>query len=164
MFKKKLSFWLILLMIISAIVASSNIAVSQSLPSFRMQLTNGNFFSENDLPHDKPVIIIYFAPDCEHCQALIHSVLKRIHDFKKVPILLVTFNPMQEVAKFEKEYQTSRYSNIIVGTEIPVFFFRAYFNIDNTPFTALFDKKRKLVISYKKETPVEDLVKHLRIL
>ena len=77
---------------------------------------------------------------------------------------MVTFKPLNEVVDFEKSYQTTKYPNIKVGIEIPIFFFRQYYNLQNTPFTALYDKHGKLIISYKKETPVDDLIKHLKVL
>ena len=162
--KKKLSFWLVLLIITSAILFSSKMAVAQSMPDFRMQLTNGKIFSAKDLSKDKPVIIIYFAPDCEHCQALMNEILTKIQNFKKAQVVMVTFKPVNEVIDFEKHYQTAKYPNIKVGIEIPIFFFKNFYNLQNTPFTALFSKQGKLIISYQKETPVDDLIKHLKLL
>ena len=137
---------------------------SQALPSFEMKLTNGKAFSSQSLSHTKPLIIIYFAPDCEHCQVLMNEIFKKISSFKNAQFVMVTFKPLNEVAEFENLYQTNKYQNITVGTETPIFFFRRYYQVDNTPFTALYDKNGKLVISYKKETPVDDLVKHLKLL
>ena len=91
-------------------------------------------------------------------------IFKRVGDFRKAQIVTVTFKPVNEVVDFEKSYQTTRYPNIKVGIEIPIFFFRQYYNLKNTPFTALYDKHGKLIISYKKETPVDDLIKHLKVL
>lgn len=162
--KNKLFFWSVLLIIFLVIVFSSNIAISQSMPSFRMQLTNGKVFSSKDLSHQKPVIIIYFAPDCEHCQILMNAIFKKINNFEKAQIVMVTFKSLNEVIDFEKNYQTAKYSNIRVGLEIPVFFFRTYFNLEKTPFTVLYDKQGKLITSYKNETPVNDLIKHLKAL
>lgn len=162
--KKRLSFWLVLLIITSSILFSSKMAVAQSMPDFRMQLTNGKIFSAKDLSKDKPVIIIYFAPDCEHCQALMNEILTKIQNFKKAQVVMVTFKPVNEVIDFEKHYQTAKYPNIKVGIEIPIFFFKNFYNLQNTPFTALFSKQGKLIISYQKETPVDDLIKHLKSL
>ena len=162
--KKKLSFCGTLLIIFSVSLFFSNTTLAQSMPSFSMRLTNGKLFSSKSLSPEKPVIIIYFAPDCEHCLALMDALFKKISDFKKAQIVLVTFKPMNEVVDFEKNYHSARYSNIKVGIEIPIFFFRGYYTVENTPFTALFDKHKKLIISYKKETPVNDLIKHLNVL
>ncbi|MEP6596330.1 MAG: redoxin domain-containing protein [Ginsengibacter sp.] len=83
----KLFFWCGLIIVFSAILFSSEIAVAQSIPSFSMQLTNGKLFSAKDLSREKPVIIIYFAPDCEHCQTLMNIFFKKIQDFKNAQII-----------------------------------------------------------------------------
>ncbi len=139
-------------------------AHAQSIPSFKMLLTNGKTFGEKDLPKGKPVVIIYFAPDCEHCQTLMNAVFKTISSFKKVEIVMVTFKPLNEVVDFEKNYQVYKYSNIIVGSELPVFFFKTHYNLMNTPFTVIYDKQGKYIYSYKKETPIDDLVNRVKML
>lgn len=162
--KPNLSFLKLVLVILSAILFSSNVATSQSIPPFKMQLTNGTVFSSKNLSHEKPVLIIYFAPDCEHCQVLMNAVFKNIKDFKKAQIVMVTFKPLNEVIAFKKNYQTDKYPNIKVGIEMPIFFFRNYFKLQNTPFTALYNKQGKLIASYKNETPVNDLIRRLKAL
>ena len=146
----------------TSVVITSTKVIAQSLPSFEMKLTNGKTFSSKNLSHSKPLIIIYFAPDCEHCQILMDAIFKKITAFKNSQIVLVTFKPLNEVVDFEKHYQTYKYQNIKVGIESPVFFFRNYYQLENTPFTALFNKQGKLIISYKKDTPVDGLIKHLK--
>lgn len=137
-------------------------AQSATMPAFKMQLTNGKIFSSSALSDKKPTILIYFAPDCGHCQLLMNELFKKINDFKSAQIVMVTFEPTKELIGFEKHYQTSKYPNIIVGSELPVFFFRSYYQLDRTPFTALFDKKHKTVVSYKEQTPVDGLIKKLK--
>jgi thioredoxin-related protein len=75
---------------------------------------------------------------------------------------MVTFEPLQVLPGFEKQFQTSKYPNIKVGSEVPVFFFQKYYQLQHTPFTALFDKNGKLIVSYKDYTPVDDLIKKLK--
>jgi len=162
--KKRIPKWHAYLIICLIMLSFSKTSVSQSLPDFTIQLTNGKMFTSKDLSHNKPVIIIYFAPDCEHCQLLMKNVLKRINEFKKSQIILVSFESLQQVIDFEKDYGLKSYPFIKVGIEKPVFFFRYYYQLENTPFTALYDKKGKYVISYKKQTPIDDLLKHLNAL
>jgi thiol-disulfide isomerase/thioredoxin len=82
-----------------------------------MTLSNGRFFKAADIPKGKPVVLIYFAPDCDHCHTLMNEFFKRAADFKSAEVIMVTFKPVSDVAAFEKSYQTSRYPNIRVGTE-----------------------------------------------
>jgi thioredoxin-related protein len=65
---------------------------------------------------------------------------------------------------FEKEFHTAKYSNIKVGSETQPLFLQKYYQLQHTPFTALFDKNGKLIVSYKDYTPVNDLIKKLKAL
>ncbi len=159
---KNLYTFLIINFFLSVLFYSS--VVAQSIPPFKILLTNGRTFYAKDLPHRKPVIIIYFSPDCEHCQTLMNAFFKKINDFKSTEIIMVTFRPLNEVAGFEKSYRTYKYPNIIVGTEMPAFFFKMYYNLMNTPFTVLYDKQGKYFYSYRKETPIEDLIMRVKLL
>ncbi len=133
-------------------------AGSQTLPSFKIQETNGTVINSRNRIAGKPVLLIYFSPDCDHCTKLLSAMFGQIDKFKRATILLVTFRPINELIEFEKEYKTANYKNIIVGMEQPVFFLKNLYNLESTPFTALFDTKGKLITSYKKDTPLDDLL------
>ncbi len=132
------------------------------LPSFKMLMSNGTFFSSTDLPKNKPVVLIYFSPDCEHCQLLMNDLFKKMDAFKNVQLILITFRPVGDLSAFEKLYQTHKYENIKAGTEGTTFYLRKFYKLQNTPFTALYNKQGKLVYSYRKETSVNDLVNRVK--
>jgi len=155
-FLKNLFFFLLLLVIFS------ESSFSQTLPDFKMKMTNGKVFSKADISHKKPTIIIYFAPDCEHCQVLVKQLFQNMNTFKNTDIVMVTFESLNDIAGFEKQYQISKYPNIKVGVETPVFFFKNYYQLEHTPFTALFNKNGKLMVSYKDYTPVGELMKWVK--
>ncbi len=162
---KRKSFFVVLLPVFLMIALFfSNPVVSQTLPDFKMKLVNGSTFSSKDVSHKKPLLIIYFAPDCEHCRALMEELLPQMSAFKNTQILMVTFESLNDVAWFENHYQTNKYPNVKVGIEVPVFFFKNYYHLEHTPFTALFNKKGKLMVSYKDYTPVSDLIKWVKVL
>lgn len=138
-------------------------AVSQSsLPPFKMYLSNNTVFSATELPRNKPVIVIYFDPDCDHCQRLMNDVFKKIGSFKKTEMVMVTFKPVAEIAAFEKKYKTHTYSNIKVGTEGTSFQLRDYYQLVKMPFTALYDKNHKLNSSYGQDVSADELIKQLK--
>jgi len=144
-----------------ALLASSQ-SIPTKIPAFHMVLPNGGTYSVDSLPKNKPLLLIYFAPDCGHCQALMKEIFKRISDFNKAELVLLTFKPLPELQPFVQQYNINQYPNIKVGTEVPIFYIRFYYNVTTTPFTALFDRKGKLVQSYRRETSVPDLVKRLK--
>ena len=73
--------------IVFCLLASLMIIISQDLysqkgkiPPFRMIKPNGTLFKAQDLPIGKPIIIVYFSPDCEECQKFTQELLNRIDD------------------------------------------------------------------------------------
>ena len=56
-------------------------AQTNKVPSFRMIKSNGKVFRAEYLPFEKPIIIIYFSPDCDDCQQLTSELLFAINDF-----------------------------------------------------------------------------------
>jgi thioredoxin-related protein len=146
----------------SAMAFLSLAAFSQSLPPFKMYRSDKRIFNAAELPKTKPVVLIYFDPDCDHCQKLMKELFQKIDAFKKAEIIMVTFKPVEEVAAFEKQHNSQKYSNITVGTEGIGFYLRNYYGLVTMPFTALYDKKGNLNYSYRKETSVDDLVNRLK--
>ena len=132
------------------------------LPPFSMALTNGKTFSTNDLRTDKPIVLIYYASNCDHCLTLMTAFFKRVTEFKNAQVLMVTFTSLQEVGVFEKKYQTGKYSYLHTGLESKPLFLQSFYKLQNTPFTALYDKAKNLVYSYKKDASVDDLLKRLK--
>lgn len=132
------------------------------LPTFKILLTNNKYYETKDIPKNKPFVLVYFAPDCDHCLVLMDELFKKIHQFDKATIVMASFKPPQEVIAFAKKYNTVKYANIKVGTEGLSYVLRDFYKLEKTPFTAVYDKRGKLVFSYKNETPVNDLIVRLK--
>ena len=146
----------------SAILCFPSRMRSQTIPPFKMTLSNNKVFNATDLPKNKPLVLIYFDPDCDHCQKLMTELFKKINSFKKAEIVLITFKPVTEVAAFEKKYNTRKYANMRVGTEGTLFYLRNYYKLEKMPFTALYGSKGNYSYSYRDETPMDDLIKRLQ--
>jgi thiol-disulfide isomerase/thioredoxin len=131
------------------------------MPAFQLLLSNGKTLSTSNLK-GKPVLLIYFSSDCDHCITLMNAFFKKANEFKKAEVLLVTFRPLADVVNFEKNYKTSRFAHIRVGAEKTPLYLQRYYKLQNTPFTALFDKTGTLVFSQRKDPSVDELVKRLK--
>ncbi len=152
--------------IVWALVLASRLPVNAQaqtkLPPFSISLTNGKTFSTSELSSAQPTLLIYFAPDCDHCQTLLALFFKKIDAFKKTQVLLVTFKPLTDLPAFEKTYNTQQYPNLRVGTELKPLYLQTFFALQHTPFTALYDKQKNLVVSYREQTPLEDLIGRIK--
>lgn len=137
------------------------IAQPGKLPPFRIVQTNRKVYKAENLPMGKPILLIYFSPDCDHCKKLLNNFFKRAEDFKKASVVMITYLPVERVAQFSKDYNVTRFPNLIVGTEGMTFFVRNYYNLMEMPFAALYEKNGNLVKSYTRDVRLQDLSNRL---
>lgn len=135
---------------------------ADKLPSFSMMLSSGRYYQATDIPKGKPVLLIYFAPDCDHCHTLMNEFFKRPNDFKTAEVVMVTFKPASDLPAFEQAYKTFLYPNIKVGTEGNTYYLQRLYNLQKTPFVALYNKEGKMISSYRKDPSLEKLSKQLK--
>jgi hypothetical protein len=151
--------------LVGAMILLSTDAYSQTgkkVAPFRIAMTNGSVFKAEDLPVGKPIVLIYFSPECEECQKMTEEMLKRMNDFKKASIVMVTYLPVETVKPFISRFSLNMYPNIYVGTEGSAFIVRYYYNITTFPFIAFFNKNGDLVKSYTKEGNIDEMTAILK--
>jgi thiol-disulfide isomerase/thioredoxin len=145
---------LLSLMIVGSLNAN---AQAGKIPPFRMLQGDSKVFKAENLPMGKPIIIIYFSPDCDHCDKMMKELSKKSDEFKKASIAMITYLAIDKVIQFEKTYELKKYQNIYVGTEGNTFFVKNYYRITNMPFIALYTKNGDLVKEYRNEGALADL-------
>jgi thioredoxin-related protein len=153
-----LAVFFIISLFFSVFAQSADPKPGSPIPSFKIQKTNGGYFTNSDVKKNSPLVLIYFAPDCDHCIKLIDQLFKKIHQFDKASVVMVTFKAPNDVAWFERKYKTAQFRNITVGTEGTSYILRNYYRLDKTPFVAVYDKKGKLAFSYKNDPPADEIL------
>ena len=146
------------------IISSDTYSQSGKIPPFKMIQANGKLFSAQDLPIGKPVIIIYFSPDCEDCHNFIEAMLLRMDDFWNASIAMITYQPVPNVAQYVLKNKLNIYPNIYVGTEESFFIVRYYYNVKRFPFIALYNKNGDLIKIWAKNENIDDLSNRLNAL
>lgn len=149
--------------LVTIMMAISFIANAQTgkIPPFSMLQGNGKVFKAQNLPLGKPVIIIYFDPDCDHCEKTTKELLAKMNEFKKASIAMVTYLPVDKVLEFEKKYALKKYANIYVGTEGSTSFLRNYYRLTSMPYLTLYTKDGDFVKEYRTYGPLTDLSNQL---
>jgi thiol-disulfide isomerase/thioredoxin len=159
--KNRLTFSILVFLML--IINSKTFSQSGKVPPFRMIQANGKIFKAENLPIGKPIVIIYFSPDCEDCQRLTKELLARINDFKGVSFAMVTYQPVENVSKYVTKNSLGKYDNIYVGTEGSSLFVKNYYNIMHFPFVALYNKNGDLIVKYNtKEVDLDNLLYRIR--
>lgn len=130
-----------------------------TVPAFRILLTDSTtWFAKEHLPHKKPVLIMVFSPECDHCKHETEQMLAHIDDFKKIEIVMATTLPFEEMKTFYDNYDLQRFKNIRVGRDVN-YLLPVFYNISSMPFMAFYDKKGNLIDVAHGSLPVEQVLK-----
>ena len=106
-------------------------------------------------------MIIYFSPDCSHCQHLVYDMKPKMKQFGDTQIVMVTFidySMLKMIKTFSRDFDLAKYPNIIVGTEGRSYVVQRYYQVKTTPYIAIYDRKGKLVTAYDKAPTMSELI------
>lgn len=130
---------------------------NSSIPPFSIQTPDSSWFSKVKLKPNKPTLILYFSPDCGHCQIETEEVLSKMKELANLQIVMVTSRPFEDMVNFAEHYKISRFPSIKIGSD-PSRMVTQFYAVKFTPFSALYDKKGKLVKVYEKGIDMPELI------
>jgi thiol-disulfide isomerase/thioredoxin len=131
---------------------------NKKLPDFEIETVSNGLFSTARIKKNSPVLIMFFSPTCDHCIHQFEAMKKRMADFKNYQIVMATYQPLEELAEFNKKYQLQKYPNITTGRDIN-YFFPPFYEISNFPYLAFYDKQQKLITTHEGNMSVESMLK-----
>ncbi len=160
---KKFSLFLAALLITCVVFAQqdSTKAPYKRFPGFppiSLLLPDGKtYFTKNDLPKDKAVLLMLFNPSCSHCQEETEAITSHIADFKNVHIVMCTPMPLDSMLAFREKYKLTRFKNITV-TQDSKMMMPTYFMISSLPYLAFYDRKKQLMGTHEGSITIEKLI------
>jgi thioredoxin-related protein len=136
-----------------------------NIPSFKILSQDSVYLTNANLKKNKGVVIIYFSPDCSHCQHMMYELKPDMKKFSNVNVVMVTFiqtSMLKMLRDFRKDYKLDDYPNFITGTEFPNYILQRYYQVATTPYIAVYDKKGKLVKAYSKAPKADELLAQVK--
>src|SRR5687768_17469925 len=115
-----------------------------TIPPFRIQLPDSSWYTKAALSNKKPTWVIYFSPDCGHCQQETEEIISNINSLRNIQIVMVASRPFEDVKNFYDHFMIRRFPNIKMGID-PVRMVTNFYKVEHTPFSAFYDKKGNLV-------------------
>lgn len=131
---------------------------SPFIPTFSIQQPDSSWFFNTKLKADKPVLILYFSPDCGHCKLETDELLGNIKQLENLQIVMVTSRPFEDLVKFSTHYKLQKFPTIVIGRD-PAHYITRFYNVQFTPFSALYGKDGSLQKVYKKGIDMDELKK-----
>ncbi|WP_207492661.1 peroxiredoxin family protein [Aridibaculum aurantiacum] len=128
------------------------------LPTFSIQTPDSSWFSKSQLQENKPVLLLYFSPDCGHCMIETEEMIGKMNSLKNLQIVMATSREFDEMKKFADHYKLERFRNVRIGRDAQRTITRFY-RVKFTPFSALYDKKGNFLKAYEKGIDWEELLR-----
>jgi thiol-disulfide isomerase/thioredoxin len=128
-------------------------------PNIKLRLPDSTtIYTKENLPKDKTVVIIFFSPECEHCQAEATAMIEKKDSLQN---LFMVWNAnmvddFSHVKEFYYKYGFDKFSNIVLGKEID-YYLPLFYRIENTPYAAVY-KNGKLFAEFRNSLSLENLI------
>lgn len=134
---------------------------SLHIPGFTVLKLDSTFTNQKVIPADKPVVIIYFSPECGHCQITADEFSKKMVDMRNIYFVWVSYYPLPEIKDFAQKFNLQQFNNITIGRD-PNYTIPSYFRVKFTPFMAVYNKEHHLIKTFDKGTDADTLIDLLR--
>lgn len=137
-------------------------AAKPPMPLFRLLLLDSfTQLNTNDIPKGKPSILIFFSPDCDHCQRETKSIVENMDSLQDVNLFFITIDPFGRMKLFNEAYKLYQYKNVVVGRDY-TFFFPYQFKGAQPPYTVIYDKYKRMEFVLPAERNAHELIAYLK--
>lgn len=90
----------------------------------------------------KPVVVMFYSPDCDHCQTELEAILNA--NLTEIQFVLVSNRPLFLLKPFAKKYKLSQYKNITIISDYKNEIAR-YYGIGSYPSMVIYNAKHEAV-------------------
>jgi thiol-disulfide isomerase/thioredoxin len=132
------------------------------IPAFSILQTDSTWFNREALPGNEPVVIIYFSPECGHCQLTAHEFEAKMKKMKNVFFVWVSYHPMGDIKSFAQQYKLLDEKNVRIGRD-PKYYVPSFYRVKYTPFMAVYGKNGRLIQTYDTGTDPDTIIKLLNL-
>jgi peroxiredoxin len=123
-------------------------------------LTGGKVYID-EFDQQKPTVIIYFNPGCEHCQYEATEISRHAEQFEKANTMLITPEPsVEKVKAFAQAYHLNEVDNLAILLDTNMQFVK-HFGTSAFPSVYIYGSDKKLVKNYRGEVKIEAIIQSL---
>ena len=129
-----------------------------TVPPFKLlQIDSVSLITRDNLKKHKPVLLILFNPDCDHCRHETEEIIKHIDELKKVQIIMAAMSKHREMKEFYVKFKLDEFKNIRVGRDFQNLL-PSFYKVGSLPYLAMYDKKGNLLSTFEGTMNIEDLI------
>lgn len=134
----------------------------QTLPAAEFVSLAGKGVNLNDFDPKKPMVIVYFHPECDHCHYEAQEIGQNVNAFNICQLVMVTSDDsLKRIENFCSEYHLWEVDNfeILIDKENQ---FKKVFGKAVIPSVYIYDKNQKLRKRFLGETKPEAIIAAIR--
>ncbi len=118
-------------------------------------------YTQQDLRKEQPTVMLFFNPDCDHCQSEADSMTKRAKDFQHVNVLWIAVADKPEMYSFDSTYHlTFNAMTMLRDTGKKA---GKLFGIKDVPSIILFDENKEVINKYAGTISADRILKELGV-
>ena len=88
-------------------------------PVFKLyKAPDSTAYSSEQLNKNKPFVLMFFSPDCDHCQKETKELLAYKEELKDLQIVMASPAAFKEIKSFYEDYNIASMSNITMGQDL----------------------------------------------
>ena len=132
------------------------------LPAFNiMMMDSTTIFNTFNIPKGKKTMIVFFSPDCKHCNAQMKELTRKMDSLSNVEFYMITpVHSMTDIKAFYAKYHLGDFKNVAMVGRDYEFFFGTFYGISVVPDLALYDEKKMLIKLFQGNTTVAELYQY----
>lgn len=131
------------------------------IPAFSLRrVPDSALIQKSVLPKKKPVLVMLFSPDCDHCQQALDDLKAHITKFKKTEILLVSHLKFDLLVAYYQKHQLQQFPNIIMARD-GSYLLGTFYQLKNYPSFFLYNKRGELIDAFEGSVPIEKIASRL---
>ena len=132
--------------------------VENDLPDMRIRRLDQ---SEVDIKSlSGKVVLIFFFPECDHCQREASQISQNIAAFDNVTLYFITSDTAEKAEGFAKDYFLSGLDNVVFGNT-PAESVLKNFGPIATPSMYIYSAEQKLVKAFNGEVSISEVLKYI---
>ena len=129
----------------------------KNLPSFIFLNLDSTEFNTFYIPEGKKTLMIYFIPDCEHCQMLTEELIANLDSLKPCGIYMISPLEMNVTKDFDKKYGVSQHQQMHIYRDAQ-HIFTSYYGVHFFPYIAIYNEKKKLMRTFEGTMKMNELI------
>jgi len=122
-----------------------------------LKVDSSSHITKADIQAHRKTMIMFFSPECTHCQHQTEDMLAAIDSLKDIQIVMATYQPFEEMVAFNQKYGIDKYSNIKMGRDTK-YFFPPFYRMKSLPHIALYNDQGNYITSFEGNQPIAKLL------